>query len=177
MRSTVYLALLGVILLTLALVVRSGMLASHHPEEPMSAAMRAVMAETAPQFSSADAAIIRRDFPTAYTTKSGLMYVNLGPGTGDAMPRAGAVVTLEFTARLLDGTPVGSSKTAGGPSTVRIGVGDTTRGLDEALMSMRKGARRMLIIPYWLAYGDAGKPPIIPPRATLVLDVRLLGFR
>jgi hypothetical protein len=64
-----YLVLLGVVLLTLALVVRSGMLASKHPDEPINSAMRAAMAETSPQLSTEDANEIRKDFPTAYTTR------------------------------------------------------------------------------------------------------------
>jgi len=42
---------------------------------------------------------------------------------------------------------------------------------------MKKGEKRTLIIPYWLAYGIAGNPPTIPPRATLVFDVELVDFR
>ena len=49
-------------------------------------------------------------------------------------------------------------------------------GLDEAILEMRKGEKRTLIIPYWLGYGEAGKPPAIPPRATLVFDVELVDF-
>jgi FKBP-type peptidyl-prolyl cis-trans isomerase len=41
---------------------------------------------------------------------------------------------------------------------------------------MKKGARRTLIIPYWLGYGETGSPPMIPGRATLVFDVELLDF-
>ena len=88
MRSSFYLILLGIALLTLALVVRSGMLASKHPDEPINSAMRAAMAETSPQLSTDDATRIRKDFPTAYTTASGLMYINHDPGTGSASPRA-----------------------------------------------------------------------------------------
>jgi len=177
MRSPFYLVLLGVALLTLALVVRSGMLASKHPDEPINSAMRAAMAETTPQLSTHDATLIRKDFPTAYTTRSGLMYINRDPGTGTATPGVGDTIVARYAGRLLDGTPVDSSSLNGGPLRVQIGVGRVIKGWDEAFLTMRKGARRTLIIPYWLGYGDAGSPPTIPPRATLVFDVELVDFR
>jgi peptidylprolyl isomerase len=177
MRSPFYLLLLGAALLTLALVVRSGMLASKHPDEPINSAMRAAMAETSPQLSTGDATEIRRLFPTAYTTKSGLMYINRDPGTGTATPRIGDTIVANYSGRLLDGTPFDSSSAHGGPLRVQIGVGRVIKGWDEAFLTMRRGARRTLIIPYWLGYGDAGNPPSIPPRATLVFDVELVDFR
>ncbi len=177
MRSKIYLVLLGVILLTLAIVVRSGMLMSKNPGEPINSAMRSALAENAPQLSSGDAFVIRRDFPTAYSSKSGLMYVNRDPGKGAASPRIGDTVTAAYSGRMLDGTPFDSSYTHGAPLTFQLGVGKVIKGWDEAFLTMRKGGRRTLIIPYWLAYGEAGRPPLIPPRATLVFDVELQDFR
>jgi FKBP-type peptidyl-prolyl cis-trans isomerase len=176
MRSPFYLFLLGIALLTLALVVRSGMLASKHPDEPINSAMRAAMAETSPQLSSEDATQIRKDFPTAYTTASGLMYINRAPGTGSATPKVGDTITANYSGRLLDGTPFDSSAEHGGPFRTEIGTGQVIKGWDEAFLTMKRGARRTLIIPYWLAYGESGRPPSIPPRATLVFDVELVDF-
>ncbi|HEY4988355.1 MAG TPA: FKBP-type peptidyl-prolyl cis-trans isomerase [Opitutaceae bacterium] len=176
MRSLFYLVLLGVILLTLAIVVRSGILASKHPEEPINSAMRASMAETSPQLSTEDATRIRAAFPTAYTTKSGLMYVNRDPGAVGPSPRIGDTIVANYAGRLLDGTPFDSSYNHGAPLRVQIGVGQVIKGWDEAFLTMKKGARRTLIIPYWLGYGEAGRPPTIPPRATLVFDVELVDF-
>ena len=177
MRSKFYVILLGVVLLTLAIVVRSGMLASKHQDEPLNSSMRASMAETAPQLSTADANLIRKDYPTAYTTPSGLMYINRSPGEGTAMPRIGDTISANYAGRLLDGTPFDSSYAHGGPLKVEIGLGKVIKGWDEAFLTMKKGARaHALIIPYWLAYGDAGHPPTIPPRATLVFDVELVDF-
>ncbi|MFY9924576.1 MAG: FKBP-type peptidyl-prolyl cis-trans isomerase [Opitutaceae bacterium] len=176
MRSPIYLILLGVVLLTLALVVRSGMLMSKHPGEPINSAMRAALAETSPQLSSEDAFAIRRDYPTAYTTKSGLMYVNRSPGTGSATPRLGDTVVAQYAGRLLDGTPFDSSYAHGKPFTYQLGITPVIKGWDEAFLTMKKGARRTLIIPYWLGYGESGRPPLIPPRATLVFDVELVDF-
>ncbi len=176
MRSLIYLLLLGVVLLTLAIVVRSGIMASKHPGEPINSAMRSALAESAPQLSVADANVIRKDFPTEYTTPSGLMYINRDPGTGNKTPRAGDTVMAQYSGRLLDGTPFDSSFVHGGPLSFQVGTGQVIKGWDEAFLSMKKGARRTLIIPYWLGYGEAGRPPSIPPRATLVFDVELVDF-
>jgi FKBP-type peptidyl-prolyl cis-trans isomerase len=178
MRSKIYLVLLGVVLLTLAIVVRSGMLMSKNPGEPINSAMRSAMAENAPQLSSEDAYQIRKSYPTAFTTQSGLMYVSHAPGTGTASPRIGDTVEAQYSGKLLDGTPFDSSFSHGGaPFKFQVGTGQVIKGWDEAFLTMRKGARRTLIIPYWLAYGAAGQPPRIPAHATLVFDVELVDFR
>ena len=176
MRSLIYHLLLGVVLLTLAIVVRSGIMASKHPGEPINSAMRSAMAESAPQLSEADATAVRKDFPTKYTTPSGLMYINRDPGAGTRTPKAGDTVVAQYSGRLLDGTPFDSSFVHGGPFTFQVGMGQVIKGWDEAFLTMKKGARRTLIIPYWLGYGEAGRPPAIPPRATLVFDVELVDF-
>jgi FKBP-type peptidyl-prolyl cis-trans isomerase len=176
MRSFIYLLLLGVVLLTLAMVVRSGIMASKHPGEPINSSMRAALSETSPQLSSEDANLIRKNFPTEYTTPSGLMYINRAPGRGKATPRIGDTVVAQYSGRLLDGTPFDSSFVHGGPFSFRVGTGTVIKGWDEAFLTMTRGARRTLIIPYWLGYGEAGRPPAIPPRATLVFDVELVDF-
>ena len=175
MRSKFYLIFLGVALLTLAIVVRSGMLMSKHPGDPINSAMRAAMAETSPQFTTADANEIRKLYPTAYSEPSGLMYVNRGSGEGPT-PKIGDTVTAAYSGRLLDGTPFDSSSAHGGPFKFQVGVGNVIKGWDESFLTMKKGARRTLIIPYWLGYGETGNPPMIPPRATLVFDVEMLDF-
>jgi FKBP-type peptidyl-prolyl cis-trans isomerase len=177
MRNSLYLFLLGIVLLTIALVVRSGMLARREPGRPINSAMREALAESAPQFSEADTTVIRQQYATAHRLHSGLLYVERDPGTGDAFPREGQECIVHYDGRLLDGTRFDSSYEKGAPYTLRLGTGSVIQGWDEALRSMKKGGRRTLIIPYWLAYGVDGRPPTIPPRATLVFDIELIDFR
>jgi FKBP-type peptidyl-prolyl cis-trans isomerase len=180
MRSYLYLALLGVVLATIAIVVRSGMLARHDPGRPINSAMReALTQEGVLEFSGNDADVIRRTYPTASRTKSGMLYLIRAPGVGGPaeMPKVGDEVIAHYDGRLLDGTPFDSSYKRGVPFTFRVGREAVIKGWDEAFLTMRKGEKRTLIIPYWLGYGTTGRPPTIPPRATLVFEVELIDFR
>jgi FKBP-type peptidyl-prolyl cis-trans isomerase len=177
MRSFFYLFLLGIVLLTIAIVVRSGILARKDPGRPINSAMREALAEEAPQWSEADATLIRQKYATAHRLRSGLLYVVRDPGTGISTPGEGQEVIVHYEGRLLDGTMFDSSRQRGAPYTFRLGAGAVIQGWDDALRTMKKGEKRTLIIPYWLGYGVSGRPPVIPPRATLVFDVELLDFR
>lgn len=177
MRSFVYLALLGVVLVTIAFVVRSGMLFRKDPGRPINSAMReALDKQGTPELSTADANLIREKYPTATHAPSGLMYLVRAPGSGGT-PRIGDEVIAHYDGRLLDGTPFDSSYRDGVPITFRVGTGAVIKGWDEAFLTMKKGEKRTLIIPYWLAYGVTGRAPNIPPRATLVFEVELIDFR
>lgn len=173
MRSLFVLLLLGVVLATIAIVVRSGMLARKNPGRPINAAMRQAM-ET-PQFSTEDAAIVDQRYANAHRTPSGLLYVLRGPGSGPT-PTAGSLLTVEYDGRLLDGTPFSSSRDTGKPFQFRLGANEVIPAWEEAFAMMRKGERRTLIVPYWLAYGENGRGKI-PGRATLVFDVELVDFK
>ena len=177
MRNFVYLLLLGVILITIAIVVRSGMFARKDPGRPINSAMREALNRTSPELSSADAELIRQKYPTAHRTESGLLYVVRAPGDGGATPRMGQEVIAHYDGRLLDGTPFDSSYERGVPLTFRLGTGAVIKGWDEAFLTMHRGEKRTLIIPHWLAYGAQGRPPTIPPNATLIFEVELIDFR
>jgi len=178
MRSFVYLLLLGVILITIAMVVRSGLLARKDPGRPINSAMReALNREQSPELSGADADFIRQKYSTAHRTPSGLLYVVRAPGNDGAMPRIGQEVIAHYDGRLLDGTPFDSSYNKGVPITFRLGTGSVIAGWDEAFLTMRKGEKRTLIVPHWLGYGRNGRPPKIPPNATLVFEVELIDIR
>jgi len=177
MRSFFYLALLGVLLATVAIVVRSGMLARKDPGRPINATMREAMNATQPQLSGEDARLIDQTYANARKTASGLRFVVRAPGTGDTTPKIGDEVIAHYAGRLLDGTPFDSSYQRGAPFTFRLGTGAVIPGWDEAFLAMKKGEKRTLIIPHWLAYGEKGRPPTIPGKATLIFEVELLDWR
>jgi len=177
MRNFFYLLLLGVLLITVALVVRSGMFARKNPGRPINSAMREALNREDPQLTANDALLLEKTYGTAHKLPSGMRYVVRNPGTGTATPRVGDEVIAHYDGRLLDGTPFDSSYRRGVPFTFRVGTGGVIRGWDEAFLTMKKGEKRTLIIPHWLGYGEKGSPPKIPARATLVFEVELIDWR
>ncbi|MBU1234603.1 MAG: peptidylprolyl isomerase [Proteobacteria bacterium] len=117
---------------------------------------------------------IKKQWPDAISTPSGLKYVVVAEGTGET-PAAGAMVKVHYTGKLLDGTQFDSSVDRGTPIDFPVGQGRVIKGWDEALLTMKKGEKRVLIIPADLGYGPSGRGPI-PPNATMVFDVELIDF-
>ena len=175
MRNFFVLLLLGCLLGTLALVVRAGLLARDNPGKPINSAMRIAMNKTTPQWSAEDEAIIAEKFPGTLKTASGLLYIERAPGEGPT-PTVGSRVTVNYEGKFIDGMKFDSSFDRKEPITFTLGAGKVIKGWDEAFLTMHKGEKRTLIVPYWLAYGDKSRPPI-PPRATLVFEVELVNFR
>jgi FKBP-type peptidyl-prolyl cis-trans isomerase len=172
MRSFFILALLAVVLATIAIGVRSGIFARKDPGKPINSAMRAAL-ET-PQFSTEDAMIIAQKYPNARKTDSGLLYLVHAPGEGPTAFK-GQVVSVHYTGSFLNGQKFDSSRDRGEPFNFQVGFNRVITGWDEAFGSMKVGEKRTLIIPYWLAYGEKGRGKI-PGRATLVFEVELLGI-
>lgn len=113
----------------------------------------------------------------AHTTASGLKYFDLKAGTG-ASPHSGQSVTVHYTGWLTNGSKFDSSVDRGQPFTFTIGQGQVIPGWDEGVMSMKVGGKRQLVIPPSLGYGERGTPGgPIPPNATLIFDVELLGVQ
>ena len=119
--------------------------------------------------------IIKKKWPKSQKTKSGLHYIVKQKGKGK-VPTSGTVLTAHYTGMLLDGKKFDSSRDRGQPIKFPLGKGRVIPGWDEAFSLMKKGEKRLLIIPPYLAYGDGGRPPIIPPKSILVFDVELVDF-
>ena len=111
----------------------------------------------------------------AIQTASGLEYVEIVEGKG-ARPKAGESVSVHYTGWLKSGTKFDSSRDRGQPLVFPIGRGRVIKGWDEGVGSMKVGGTRKLIIPAHLGYGDSGAGGVIPPGATLIFEVELVGI-
>jgi FKBP-type peptidyl-prolyl cis-trans isomerase len=106
-------------------------------------------------------------------TSDGLQYWDLKVGTGRTAER-GLQVRVHYTGWLTNGKKFDSS-VGGQPFPFRIGSGGVIRGWDLGVAGMKVGGKRQLRIPPDLAYGAKGYPGAIPPNATLIFDVQLMG--
>jgi peptidylprolyl isomerase len=119
------------------------------------------------------------------TTASGLQYIVLQEGTG-AKAESGKTVSVHYSgylqeAKASDPNGIGkmfdSSVERGEPIEFPLGKGYVIAGWEEGIALMKVGGKTRLIIPYALGYGEAGKPPVIPAKATLIFDVELINVK
>jgi FKBP-type peptidyl-prolyl cis-trans isomerase len=110
------------------------------------------------------------------TTKSGLKYKDLKVGTGDEA-KAGKTVVVHYTGTFTDGKKFDSSLDRKEPFEFELGARMVIAGWDEGVAGMKVGGKRTLMIPYQLAYGERGRPPVIPAKSDLVFEVELLKVK
>lgn len=109
------------------------------------------------------------------TLGGGLKYILIkGNKTGEKVG-GDAKVTLHYSGFFTDGKPFDSSVERGQPFSAKLGKGLTLKALEEALLHLHKGEKAKIFIPYDLAYGEAGHPPIIPPKSDLIFDIEVLN--
>ena len=103
-----------------------------------------------------------------------MTYTDLVVGTGETVKK-GDTVDVHYTGKLTSGKKFDSSLDRGKPFRVEnVGSANVIKGWNEGIPGMKVGGKRMLYIPYELAYGEEGMPPAIPPRAKLVFEVEVL---
>jgi FKBP-type peptidyl-prolyl cis-trans isomerase FkpA len=110
----------------------------------------------------------------ATQSPSGLVIEDLVVGEGD-LAESGQHVTVHYTGWLTNGTKFDSSKDRDDPFMFGLGQSQVIRGWDEGVQGMKVGGKRKLTIPPELGYGARGAGGVIPPNATLVFEVELLG--
>ena len=111
------------------------------------------------------------------TTPSGLKYIMVVDGKKNTdKPTKGATVKVHYTGYFEDGKIFDSSVRRGEPISFQLGKGMVIKGWDEGIALLKVGDKARLLIPYQLAYGEAGRAPVIPEKANLIFDVELVAF-
>lgn len=140
----------------------------------------AFAAETTPNANTNDATSAKPTASQRVVTSSGLQYEDVKIGSGPEA-RAGMKVTVHYTGWLKSrdgstGKKFDSSRDRGDPFRFVLGSGQVIQGWDEGVQGMHVGGIRRLIVPSALGYGMQGAGAAIPPNATLLFEVELLGI-
>ncbi|XP_039490684.1 FK506-binding protein 59 [Drosophila santomea] len=107
----------------------------------------------------------------------GVLKEILKEGTGTETPHSGCTVSLHYTGRLVDGTEFDSSVSRNEPFEFPLGKGNVIKAFDMGVATMKLGERCFLTCAPNYAYGAAGSPPAIPPDATLIFELEMLGWK
>jgi FKBP-type peptidyl-prolyl cis-trans isomerase len=106
----------------------------------------------------------------------GVTVETITPGDGKTFPAKGQTVIVHYTGTLTDGKKFDSSRDRNKPFKFKIGVAQVIKGWDEGVIQMSVGQRAKLTCTPDYGYGHAGAGNVIPPGATLIFDVELLGL-
>ena len=112
----------------------------------------------------------------AQKTVSELIYIPIKAGTGK-QPKSTDIVKVHYTGSLIDGKVFDSSVQRGQPVVFPLNHPEVMKCWSEGVSKMKVGGKAKLVCPSTIAYGDEGRPPIIPGGATLVFEVELLGVK
>ena len=112
----------------------------------------------------------------AVTTASGLTYIITKHGDG-AQVKAGDNVEVNYTGLLTNGTKFDSSLDSGRTFSFNVGGGQVIKGWDEGLQHLRVGDHAILTIPSSIGYGSRGAGGVIPPDATLIFIIEVIGVK
>lgn len=123
----------------------------------------------------ADLDYVEKTWPEAKKTMTGIRYLVLREGEGEK-PKPGDKVNVLYVGRLLNGKIFDQATDPDKPFTFRVRREAVIEGWDQILQLMKKGEKRLVIIPPELAYGTRGQPPKIGRNATLVFEIELLSF-
>ncbi len=123
----------------------------------------------------ADKAAIQASWPDAIEDEYGIFQKVLRKGFGDT-PSKGDTVAMIYKGMLLDGTVFDQSALSGGPLKFKVGTGEIIDGWDKVVATMRKGEKRLVVIPPELAYGSSGISGVIPADAFLVFEMELTSI-
>lgn len=122
-----------------------------------------------------DLEYVEKTWPEAKKTNTGIRYIVMRPGEG-VSPKPGDKVNVLYVGRLLNGKVFDQSTDPAQPFTFRIRRDMVIEGWDQVLQLMKRGEKRLVIIPPELAYGTRGQPPKIGRSQTLVFEIELLSF-
>ncbi len=118
--------------------------------------------------------IAKNNLKNAVTLPSGVQYATTQPGTG-AAPAKGDTVKVFYAGKLLSGKIFDENHKEG--LTFPVGIGQMIPGFDEAVQTMKKGEKGVIMIPSALGYGEQGSPGAIPPNSVLVFEVELIDVK
>jgi FKBP-type peptidyl-prolyl cis-trans isomerase len=121
-----------------------------------------------------DLEFVQKNWPEAKKTTTGIRYIVLREGSGEPC-RPGDRAMVAYVGRLLDGK-IFDERDAEHPLAIHVRRGEVIDGWDQILQSMKKGEKRLVIIPSELAYGTRGQPPVIPRNATLVFEMEIVDI-
>ncbi len=123
-----------------------------------------------------DLEFVEKTWPEAKKTNTGLRYIVLQQGKGEA-GKPGDRAAVLYVGRLLNGTEFDRNLDREHPFSFRVARGQVIEGWEQILQQMKPGEKRLVIVPPELAYGTRGSPPKIPRNATLVFEMEVLEFK